>query len=593
MKHLAIKISILLFLTFTVTGYCQNNNDSLTIRLGVKEIVPNLDIENQIKNGTYNNIDAFEYEMAKLLVDQIENQHNFKLVQIKVEQSQKFKKLKEGVDFDALLYTFSETEDRKIKHKLHFSDPYFLNDGIGIIVNDENIDVKSLGKSLIRIGAVNNTRPIDHLILIKENYKNNDSRDEATIVIDSVSSHKELIEKLRTKQIDAAAGDISRLLYETADGDFTFGGFLPTNQSQIKDSYCIGITPEKAYLKATFNDLLKTNETQVINLQKKWIGTISKNFYSKYDNKAQDKYTKNIVYVLIANLLAFLFALAFGYRYMKRKQNEIKKQNETILNLEKGHLEEQKLKDFNRFRTDIDKITATLRLKTKNKLTSDLVAQAGIEMFETAQKSITYVGSGGFLSDTEHGDKWLSALHNCLTKDREDKFEFNRVVDLPEMDNNKFKFSDNPYFNPPNNDYVKKYLKWLLLQYANLKTYTNLKIINSRGAALWSYGIVMIIKDQREVLIFTSTKNSRFGMHIPSPELGESIHTLIKEIIDIGSAINRENIENTFFKNQEGGYKIHGLNDVLIEINKLHQNDKIPDIIMGKINALCGNLKHN
>ena len=286
---------------------------------------------------------------------------------------------------------------------------------------------------------------------------------------------------------------------------------------------------------------------------------------------------------------------------MGRKKNIIKKQNAIISNLENGKLDEQKQKDFNRFRTDIDKITATLRLKTKNKLTSDLVAQAGIEMFETAEKSITYVGSGGFLSDTEHGGKWLSALHNCLTKDREGKqgkddnevnFVFNRVVDLPEMDNNKFKFSDNPYFNPPNNDYVKKYLKWLLLQYANLKTYTNLRIINSRGAALWSYGIVMIIKDQREVLIFTSTKNSRFGMHIPSPELGESIHTLIKEIMDIGNEINRDDIENTFFKNQEGGYKINDLEDTLIEINKLKVNDQVTASIMNMIDNLCLSLKN-
>lgn len=509
-----------------------------TIRLGVKSKIPELKVEEQIANNNYNFIDAFEYELAKLLIDYSQKSKTYKLEIVQVEQSEKLDNIKSGKAIDALFYTFSQTSER-IKNGINFSVPYFQNKAIGIIVNNEKFDINNIKNSTLRIGYVSNTTTEKELLSLYEKYKEN------TLLV-PFKNHEALIQGLRNKTIDAAAGDVSRLIFDVNEGEFYFGGNLPTKRSKIRDNYCFAITPEKPYLIEFFNKFIKENQEEINLLERKWLSTALEDAYQSHYNKKENQLKDYIKVISIGSLLLLLIIILIFVRTLNKKNKE-------ILLFKEGKAD-----------AELGRIASLYDAKGKASIESAQIAQIGCDFFKTAKK-ITYVGSGGFLSDKDLGNEWYKAMHDFLQRP---DTSFERVVDLPQMEINaqsEVKFSQIYNFNPkklePN--YISRYVKWLFIQYSNLKTYDKLEIKDSRGAALWGHGIVIMIKDEIEVLIFTTNRNTKIGSSIRDERLAKEISKIIFDVKLIGQTIDTSYLAKEFFNDDPRLTKIRKMIDNL------------------------------
>lgn len=524
----------LLIVGFSVTSAQEQD----LIRLGVKNKIPDSKVEEQISNNDYNFVDAFEYELAKLLIDYAQSSKTFKLEIVQVEQNEKLDNIKSGKAIDALLFTFSQTSDR-IKSGINFSVPYFQNKAIGIIVNNEKFDINNIKNSTLRIGYVSNTTTEKELLNLYEKYKEN-------TLLTPFKNHDALIQGLREKTIDAAAGDVSRLIFDVNEGEFYFGGNLPTKRSKIRDNYCFGITPEKPYLTEFFNKFIKENQEEISLLERKWLSTALEDAYQSHYNKKEDQLKDYIKVISVGGLLLLLLIILVFIRTLNKKNKE-------ILLFKEGKAD-----------AELGRIASLYDAKGKASIESAQIAQIGCDFFKTAKK-ITYVGSGGFLSDKDLGNEWYKAMHDFLHRP---DTTFERVVDLPQMEINaqsEIKFSQIYNFNPkklePN--YISRYIKWLFIQYSNLKTYEKLEIKDSRGAALWGHGIVIMIKDEIEVLIFTTNRNTKIGSSIRDERLAKEISKIIFDVKLIGQTIDTSYLAKEFFNDDPRLTKIRKMIDDL------------------------------
>ena len=414
-----------------------------------------------------------------------------------------------------MLYTFSQTSDR-IQNGIHFSSPYFQNKAIGVIVNDEDININNIKEQTIRIGYVSNTTTERELLNLYEKYKKN-------TILNSYEDHSELINALKIKEIDAAAGDVSRLIYDVNEGEFYFGGNLPTKRSKIRDNYCIALSPSKGYLKPFFDDFINSTQKNISFLEKKWLSTALEDAYQSHYNKNEDKLKEYIKYISIGSIILLGFLLLIFYIILKRKNKRI-----------------QSLGDDNTDKA-FGRIASLYDAKGKASIDSSEIAQIGCDFFKTATK-ITYVGSGGFLSDPDKDirEQWNQAVSDFI---QAPKKIFERVVDLPKMEitsDNEACFCKPDNFNSEklDHDYISRYVKWLFIQYINLKWHNtkdnNITITNSRGAALWDHGVVIMIKDQKEVLIFTTTRGKKIGSCIRDENLAKNISEIIYQAAKVG-----------------------------------------------------------
>lgn len=581
------KTSLILSIIIVISGLLPAQDSIINVRLGLKKLIPDTETEKLISKNEYNYIDAYEYELAKYLVAYAKTQKNYKLTLVPISQSNKLEAITSGINIDALLYTFSETNERRDSLKIIFSEPYFQNRAIGIITNNKNINTKELGSELIRIGHVKNTTSGNELKKVK-------ARNDENIILSGYDNHEKLMLALKLKEIDAAAGDVSRLVYETNGGEFHFGGNLPTNRSKVGDNYCIAITPNKEKLKPFFDNFLESYDKKIQNLEKRLMSASVNDAYGLYYNSTEDKLKNYIKYLAIGAVLSLALLSFIFYSQIKRKEKIIKQKN--------GQLEAAKKDELD---THLGKMMSDYEIKIQDVLNAEEIAQAGCNFFDNAKKSITYVGSGGFLSDKAQGDKWLKALKNCLDRG----INFERVVDLPAMTNKKHTkegyFAETNssntnkklgiHFTPRNNflpenlekNFISRYLKWLVIQHSSLKTYSsNLKLINSRGAALWGYGIVILIKDQKEVLIFTTDKKSKSGTVLPNNKLANQIFNVISEIKTIGKEIccnnRKDDLLDMFFS------KDSRLEDIVLNkeleniIPYINEAEKVKDAEMKK-----------
>lgn len=533
------RVIILLLLLSTSLAYSQTRE---VLRLGVKETVPNQKIEALIANNEYNFIDAFEYELTKEVIKYIKATGQYDLEIVPVNQSDKLNEVISGKKIDALIFTFSETLDRK-KKGIHFSKPYFQNKAIGLIISDETVSLKNLKTDLIRIGHVANTTSQKELNSLKNKYTDN-------LVLTPYNNHNELIKALKDKKIDAATGDVSRLIFDINNNDFHFGGNLPTIRSKIRDNYCFAITPNRKELVSVFDNFVLGSKENIENLKSKWLSTSLEDAYQSYYNKDETKLKNYIRNIAIGAVLALFLSSLIFYIIIKRKNKHIK--------------------DIEAGKTDIKlgEILSLYDAKGRANIDAEAICKIGCEFFNNAEK-ITYVGSGGFLSDKTHAEAWSKSLHGFLKRPNT---LFERVIDLPEMEVNsdsEICLSKTKNFFPSylEKDYISRYIKWLCIQYSNLKNYNNINIIDSRGAALWGYGIVIIIKDETEVLIFTTNKNTKIGSTIRDQKLAKQISTVISDIIEIGKDINIESLKDMFFMEDPR------LINLISKIDKLDKKD--------------------
>lgn len=557
MKFKTFGLIVLLFAVIN-SAFSQ---DKEVIRIGLKKEVPNSEIEDLILKDEYNFVDAFEYELAKLLINYAKKSEKYELEIVLVDQSKKLNAITQGQDIDALLYTFSQTPDR-IKKGIHFSTPYFQNKAIGVIVNNDELNINQIKDRSIRVGHVSNTTAEKELTNVLLKYKDN-------LILSAYENHAKLMNALKEKEIDAAAGDVSRLIFDVNEGDFHFGGNLPTKRSKIRDNYCIAMSPSKGHLKPFFDDFIDNSQKEIGFLENKWLSTALEDAYQSYYNKNEDKLKGYIKYISIgAIVLLGLILIIFS--------NIINRKNKKIKNIQAGKRDEE-----------LGRIASLYDAKGRASIESSHIAQIGCDFFKTAKK-IIYVGSGGFLSDPnkEIREAWTKSLHEFLGNPNN---IFQRVIDLPKMEtneDNEAQFSSPDNFNPDklDPDYMSRYIKWLFIQYSNLLYHDNIQIMDSRGAALWGYGIVIMIKDEKEVLIFTTNRDTKIGSCIRDEKLAKRIAEIIYGVTKIGIRADAKYIKEKFLTNDPR------LNELTKEIDKLNSKT-LPEDLMRKIDDYCKHIE--
>lgn len=255
-------------------------------------------------------------------------------------------------------------------------------------------------------------------------------------------------------------------------------------------------------------------------------------FFQSIDNETL------YLFVLILLALTVICLIIFIIFYKRKSKKEIRKLKQSK-SVEEFHdiifLYESRIKE---------------KGEIKESFSSREVVNVGID-FLTNGRKIVYIGSGGFLSDPLINKDWSEALIGFLNRN---DTELIRVIDLPEMTVNfdnelKFKKVNNFSFGRLEANYLFRFIKWICLQYHSLLEYKNIKIINSRGAPLFGHGIVIMIKDDSEVLLFSTNENTKVGFKIYDSKLAKRILKNTSDIIEIGTIINLEKLDKLFFQN--------------------------------------------
>ncbi len=492
------------------------------IVIGVKFDFPSEAIQDSISQGRFNLYDSFEYEFLSLF-NKYATEHDYPTLEFKkINQSKRLTYLNKN-EVDAIVYSLSITKER-IDNGFLFSIPYFSNKSIVLVSNNPKIEVRKLHKSKTRIGFIKNTTADTELQLVKNKYPEN-------VVLTGYSDFNKLITDLKEDKIDAVSGDISRLASFLLTGDMYFAGNLPTTRAQIEDKY--GVVSKNPEVVKLFNQFIKDNNIQITDLKNKWFSNVEY-LYQNYYSRNSFSF-KTLIYSIIGSLLLLLLVILF----FLKKLNKLKD-------------EKEKMRSEAMLDTTTEKISNLLELvstKFREKLDTKQVVSVGTEFFDTAKEKVTYIGSGGFLADRNYGKDWKNAIHNSLNRG----IVLDRIVDLPQIDFGTLKFKNMDYFHPETFDdkYVKKYLKWLILQYIDFLNFgENYQIHNSRGASLWGYGIVIMIKDDEEVLLFTTNQDKKIGLTIANKELATYFADLMKVIKSVGKSINEHDLERDFFNTE-------------------------------------------
>jgi len=524
-----------------------------TIKLGVRYEVDNDSI---YKDPTKSNLYyLFEYDFLKMFESFLENnKQEYKIEYKKIKQKDKLKYLNSNHDnkVDAIIYAVSITESRSKDYL--FSRPYFSNKSIVLASNDPSNRSINLNKDVVKIGFVTGTTSGDEIILLAKKRTN--------IIEVPKDSFEELLATLKKGEIDAITGDRSLLSTYFLENELYFKGNLPTKNSQIGDFYGVIANTHNYEIIKIFNQYIKTNETQIKGLSDKYFSIID-NKLMNYNEKNTFSY-KTVALGVVAFLL--LFGLMIWYFLKRLQKMQVRLQNirnDNILKIAGENMEK-------------------MAIKFQDKLEAEDVANVGIEFFNTAKEKITYIGSGGFLSDVKYGEKWKASIHKALERG----IIFDRIIDLPKIDFNKLSFENMDYFHPETYDrfYVKKYLKWLLLQYIDLANFgENFQIHNSRGASLWGYGLVIMIKDTSEVLFFTTNQDKKIGSVIVNPELASHFAALMEIVKNVGKEINEHDIEREFFSTE------NNLKSLITDFkNEVQENSyiELTDELSDKIDSL-------
>lgn len=549
-------ILLLLFCSYNIKSFAQE-----TINIGVKDNDLNLYNEN------INFLDAFEFEVVKSLKDYLESNYGYQVVLKDVNQDQREKAILEGT-VDAILYSFSKTQERTDSGIL-FSIPYHQNSAIVLASWEGDYTIKDLGKEIMTIGYISNSTG-EEIKKVRDRYQ-------TTTRLQAFPSYEDLIEALKNREVNAVVGDMSRLSSDFASGTLVFSGILPTSKAKIRDNYGIAVRKEDFELKLLMDEFLSENELIITSFENKWLQTSITEAYTGYYN-AEKEPTNPYLLILYSSLLVLGLAfIGFLVIYQKQKRELKKASNEANeLALERfSHIFKQELH------------------------TEDIIAE-GERLFERANRDILYVGSAGFLAATdENRKKWSLAIHNYLQKN----VVLDRIIDLP-----KFDFENREiiglrkehypkmYMNTAyQTTYIESYVKWLLTQYHNMIYYnkqgsSKYNIYDSKIAAMWGSGIVVILKDtsvdnersDSQGIYFTTYGGENIGSKIFSPSLALKWGQSIRNVITNDSAhageefqvkMSKKKLKQMFFCGSD-----HILQDCADKIESMLETSKEPII---------------
>lgn len=541
-KSIYILKIIVFFSTLQLQIHASQPKDQ-TIRIGVKN-----DYEIS-SSDNLNYLDQFESRIIPLLEKYLQQKLKVNTKKIKIEQSKRVDEIQSGENIDILLYSFSKTEDRE-KRGILFSDPYFRNHSI-VLATLPNIEftIDELGKKNFKIGYVRGTTGNEINKLQNINY-------EKVEIFDDFDNYDELKSALKKGDIDGLVGDMSRIVSDFANNELRFAGILPTQKSKIGDNYYIAISNKRPELKSTIDAFIKDQKYN-IDFHASTLYDISiDDAMLEYHNKSKKFFESTNLYLSLCCLALFLFLVFISIQYgiqTINQRREREKSEETIKNN----------------RELINYFTE----KNDQKLDTEQICDVGVKLFNSATKNILYVGSVGLLSAPDESRvKWRKGIDDFLKKDN---VIFERIIDLPkfEIDENRkmkkgfigFPNEQLPtmYFNSPDkNDkkkktYVQSYIEWLLEQYYYLLFNDNIRIYDSRAAALWGSGIVVLIKDSllrssqnTDGLYITTYGGEHLGAKILAPELAKNWGDNIRKIISGDKSSNENDSKLLMDKNR-------------------------------------------
>lgn len=519
-------VIVLCLLTISSLKAQTQREGRTKIKIGVKKPIDDTYVGTLIQKRQYNYLDAFEYELGLMLDNYLEMNTNYEADFIEVPQAEREEYIQKGL-IDALMFSFSKTYDRE-KLGIYFSAPYLQNKALVMVSNSPDISVQTLGKKEMSISFIaNSTGSV--VKNIRDEYRD-------YVKVDSVPDYAALIERLRNRDTDAIVGDITRLAYDLSSNEFFLGGNLPDSFSKVRDNYCIAVNSNHEELVKVFNAFLTSNREAIKDLESKWLSTTIEEAYQEYYNRNYID-LNNELYIVIGVLALVLFILViYGVGLLRKRDARFSELNSKI--------DEQ---------VNMKLITMTMG-KFENVLEEPHIIKNGIELFDSARKGILYVGSGGFLSSQNENSRnnWSESAHRCMQKTSEGgEFVFRRVVDLPDLDMENKRFRDIESFDLKTDisDYLPRYISWLLVQYHDLISYKNFELIESRGAPLWGYGMVMILCDEEKGIMFTTDKYDKKGTYLVNHILVRNLSKGIQSIVELGQRITPEIMKNRFFVN--------------------------------------------
>jgi ABC-type amino acid transport substrate-binding protein len=509
---------LLLLLSFALVAkvaFCQKT--SLIIGANFKQI-PDTLVDLKIDSLAINFVDVLDYNILKIINKELSEKYNIryrKVPQVGREDALLTKDTSKQVDM--LLFSFSDSDNRK-KKGIEFSIPYFINNsGIGIFSCSKNHTPEDLPKGKRRIVLLENTNADAEMKgFIAKNPK---------IEVLRCRSYEELVFNLLSGKADMIVADVSRMSYFVLKHkEIIFVGLLPTQKSKIGDGFCVAFNPKKKYLKKEIDAILAAHDEEINGLEEKWLaGPIQKVRETQVSDADRQLISK---WLLFGVPITSLIILALSGTYFLRKK----------LNNSIGEAEMNTLKEA------IQRATPQFLESVSITYNTQAVWEKGIQSLNECEKSILYVGSGGFMSSKgEEGAKWREAIYGCLNRN----VQFIRIVDLPEK--------ELLFQKKKSADYIVRLYTWLVIQYLDLKRYEGtLKLYESRGAAFWGVGNIMLFKDEKSVLIFTSSDKGKMGTLLENASLVPPLRKDILETREFGEQLSHKDIMDRYFK----GYPI-------------------------------------
>jgi ABC-type amino acid transport substrate-binding protein len=456
-------------------------------------------------NNAVSDIAGFEKDLINLISTELtKTGENVTLVKIK--QSQRVNKLKNN-EVDIVLSSLSITNNRL--EDIDFSNSYFENIGLSLIAKkNHEIDINDMSDS--KIGYIN--------FSTANNYINSNR-----LMGQEVKNIEEAISKIKHNKIDAYLGDFINLqYYQKIDEQIII---LHTYPSKQKDFYAIGIQKGNQKLKKEINDILFNNMVKINVLERKWIDSDlhSSNQLSKIDPiiKNLEDAIDTLDYIVYAFVIVIIILL-----YVAMKNKKVMRDLQVDMDIQIKTLKKQKNEMGNLLDIISSKTSKVIELIKVDILRNDEIAKAGIDIFNTAQKEVYYIGAGGFSSDNV---KWREALNKFI---KNEKTKLIRIVDLPTDRENYF-----------DDKQCVSYLMWLIQRAAALESYPrNIELYNTRAAPLWMKGYIRIFQDDKKALVFT-------GDHQTGNLISENISDFYNTAKNMKTAqsLTKDDILNDYF----------------------------------------------
>jgi ABC-type amino acid transport substrate-binding protein len=485
-----------------------------TIRIGCK--VNPSDYKDELYNKNINYSLGLDLEIIALLRKEFEDAG--KTTEFKVVESKYREKVLEDDEVDLVIATYSITEDRT--NRIDFSIPYANNPGLVFITHvDGNYHyLQDLLYSDAKISVVESSTADSQLVDFSKAKNEN-------IDITRIDNYENAKNRLKRKETDAHLDDFYNVMYDDlSDPDIQMIGLFPSKEFK-PDMYAIGVQKGKTEFLTDINEILKNKKELIKSLNQKWFEIPNNNVLFSLRNlplkpsfieKIYSKYGIWIVLVAFLGLAVFVFSFIMVNR---KTTKELK----------------------NNFADTQDKLSTQIK-DIKNELKSstldeDEIIKTGIHFFNNCEKEIYYIGAGGFISS--HREEWREAIKNCIEAK---KRRMIRIVDLPLYSEAVKIFTEKDLID---------YLIWLIVQAVELKNSGEyLELYNSRGAPLWGHGFIIMIKDKKEMMLFTGG-SGKSGSRIQKEQVVRNYLDTADQLLHDGERIWSDGIWNDYFRGSQ------------------------------------------